>query len=205
MKSAPLRIGVAALFLALVFGGIGYVFWQQELKYQLPTPVPQDYTPPAMGSTVNLAGKLRVPTGKPVFIHFFNPDCPCSRFNMPQFKSLVRQYGRRMAFAVVLLAGDKEHDAATIAERYDLGALPISSDENIADACGVYSTPQAVLLDADHRLYYRGNYNKSRYCTDVQTAYARMAIDSFLAQQSRPAFSQFALTAYGCSLPNCSQ
>ena len=102
----------------------------------------------------------------------------------------------------MVITKDKTYTENYIREKYGL-TVPILSDTSLARACGVYSTPQAVLIDASHTLYYRGNYNRSRYCTDQKTNYAKMAIDSLLAQQQQPAFNQYALTAYGCSLPNC--
>ena len=77
-------------------------------------------------------------------------------------------------------------------------------DKSIAVLCGVYSTPQAVLLDTNHKLYYRGNYNKSRYCTDKNSDYARMAIDSLL-HHHEPVNNEYALKAYGCQLPGCTK
>ena len=38
-----MRMYVAALVLIVSFGGILYLFWSQELKYVLPTPVPANY------------------------------------------------------------------------------------------------------------------------------------------------------------------
>jgi hypothetical protein len=76
-------------------------------------------------------------------------------------------------------------------------------DTSLATKCGVYSTPQAVILDAQGLLYYRGNYNKTRYCTDPNTSYANIALDSLLNDHQYPHFNQFALKAYGCTLPEC--
>ena len=100
------------------------------------------------------------------------------------------------------MSGDKSYTAEDIQDKFGLN-IPILFDQSIAAACGVYSTPQAVLLDTDHKLYYRGNYNKSRYCTDKKSNYAQMAIDSLLMKQHNPIFSQTALKSYGCSLPIC--
>jgi hypothetical protein len=52
-------------------------------------------------------------------------------------------------------------------------------------------------------LYYRGNYNKSRYCTDKKTEYARMALDALLNNNANIGFDQLAIKAYGCQLPKC--
>lgn len=194
---------VAIVWLLVIFSGIFGIFWYTDWKYSLPTPIPEQYRAVASGTPVNLNGKLPLASNKPVFLHFFNPDCPCSRFNMPYFKSLVRKYGDRVSFGIVVL-NDKSHTAREIQNKFDLD-VPVSFDSSIAAACGVYSTPQAVLLDASHHLYYRGNYNKSRYCTDTKTNYAQMAIDSLFGNVSRPAFAAGALKAYGCQLPNCTQ
>ncbi len=60
---------------------------------------------------------------------------------------------------------------------------------------------QAALIDPDGRLYFRGNYNKSRYCTLKNSNFARMAIDSLLAGAPAPGLGELATKSYGCELP----
>jgi thiol-disulfide isomerase/thioredoxin len=191
------------LWLLIILGCIGGLFWYTDWKYSLPTPLPAQYHPVARGVPVALEGKLDVPHNKPVFLHFFNPDCPCSRFNIPSFKALEKKYGDQMTFAIVVLNNNK-YTARQIQNKFELD-IPVSFDSSVAAACGVYSTPQAVVLDVNRRLYYRGNYNKSRYCTDTKTNFAQMAIDSLFSHASQPVFSAYALKAYGCQLPACTQ
>ena len=71
--------------------------------------------------------------------------------------------------------------------------------------CGVYSTPQVVILNGGHTLYYSGNYNKNRYCTNKKLNYTHMAMDALLAKQKTLVFKPYALTADGWSLPNCTR
>jgi thiol-disulfide isomerase/thioredoxin len=192
-------------WLLIILSGIAGLFWHNEWKYTLPTPVPQHLHTVNAGEKVNISDKVRSENGKPLFIHFFNPDCPCSRFNIPHFNSLVKKYGNKISFMVVLInPNGKKYNAENIRDKYDL-TVPILSDQSIADSCGVYSTPQAVILDAGHKLYYRGNYNRSRYCTDTKSNYAQMAIDSLLNNDLNPTFNQYALKAYGCQLPYCTR
>jgi peroxiredoxin len=193
-------IAIAALLLS--FGCICALFWYSEWRYSLPTPIPAQYQAVNTKEHINISAAFNYPAGKPVFIHFFNPDCPCSRFNMPHFKSLAATYGDKINFAVVVMTTDNDYTEADIQKKYSI-TVPILFDTSLARTCGVYSTPQAVLLNTDQTLYYRGNYNKSRYCTDKKSNYAQKAIDSLLASKEEPAFNQFALTAYGCSLPTC--
>ena len=50
-------------------------------------------------------------------------------------------------------------------------------------------------------LYYRGNYNRAKYCTDPRTSYAQKALDSLLADAPPPMMGVIATQAYGCQLP----
>ena len=99
---------------------------------------------------------------------------------------------------------NKLYTAKEIQDKFDL-TVPVLFDASIATSCGVYSTPQAVLLDTGHKLYYRGNYNISRYCTDEKTSYAKIAIVGLLHDHKKIIFNQLALRAYGCRLPNCNK
>lgn len=198
MRSQALVI----LWLTALAAAIVALFWRNEFVYNLPTPVPANYTKVDTGRQIQFAA-LEIPSNnKPLFIHFFNPGCPCSRFNITHFKALVKEYHTQVNFAMVVLS-PQQFTATEIREKYDID-IPVYFDSTIAAACGVYSTPQAVILNAEQQLVYRGNYNKSRYCTDKKTAYARLALNGLL-QNKKYAFNQFALTAYGCQLPKCTK
>jgi len=192
-----------SLWFTLLIFLVGYLFWQNEFKYSLPTPVPQNYHAIAMGSKIEL-GPCCAFDNKPILIHFFNPDCPCSRFNVPHVSDLIKKYGDKINFKIVVLNKKRNFTIDEIQKKFD-AQIPVYFDEAIAENCGVFSTPQAVLLDPSHKLYYRGNYNKTRYCTDAKSNYAQMAIDSLLSKNHNPSFNAFALRAYGCSLPKCTK
>jgi hypothetical protein len=194
---------LVTVWLMLLLSAVGALFWYNEWRYHLPTPIPPNYKPVVNGKLINVSGSLAADHTKPLFLHFFNPDCPCSRFNISNFKLLVKQYGRQVNFVVVVMNNDR-YTAKEIQDKFGLD-IPVSFDASLAAACGVYSTPQAVLLDARRKLYYRGNYNRSRYCTDEKTSYAKMAITGLLNDRTRLTFDRLALRAYGCSLPNCSK
>lgn len=192
---------IAAIWLLFLMAIIFGFFWYNQLVYILPTPIPQGYTTVKNGKYIPLKNELNFRNRKPVFLHFFNPDCPCSRFNINHFKSLVKAYHSQVNFAIVLMT-DKPYTAAEIQKRFNVN-IPVISDSTLAIQSGVYSTPQAVILNADRKLYYRGNYNKTRYCTDEKSSYAKLALNGLLNHTSLIQFDQSALTAYGCTLPNC--
>lgn len=171
------------------------VFYVQDWQYQRPTPRPPQLVQSPLGAPLQLE-LLRAHAGRPVLLHFFNPDCPCSRFNQPHLRSLFETWKDRVDFVVVseraLEAGEDPLDGAT--------RVIIDADGSIAKQAGVYATPQAVLTDPVHALFFRGNYNSSRYCTDEKTQYARLALEA-LATQQPLARSADAERAWGCELP----
>src|SRR6266487_227940 len=101
------------IWLTILFIAIAALFWQNELVYSLPTPVPKNYSAVNPGEKINLAGKVEL-QNRPLFLHFFNPDCPCSRFNITYFKSLVKQYSGEVTFAIVVISSNKNYTSKTI-------------------------------------------------------------------------------------------
>jgi hypothetical protein len=198
-----MRKFVVVIWLLFIFSAIGTLFWYSDFVYHLPTPVPENYKPVYPGQAITLKGPLKNDNSKPLFLHFFNPDCPCSRFNIANFQSLVKQYSGQINFAIVIM-NNKKYTAKEIQDKFNLN-IPVLFDASIAASCGVYSTPQAVLIDTEHKLYFRGNYNSSRYCTNEKTSFAKIAIKGLLHDHARLVFNELALKAYGCSLPNCTR
>jgi hypothetical protein len=102
-------------------------------------------------------------------------------------------------FAIAVMSKD-EYTTEEIQDKFGL-SIPVLFDQSLPASCGVYSTPQAVILNKNHTLYFRGNYNKSRYCTDKKTNYAEIAMDALVHNGPEPTFDEAALKAYGCQLP----
>ncbi len=181
--------------------GIGLLFWYQDLQYARPTPRPAGLVQPPVGAQLVLGAQGAVPGGKPLLLHFFNPSCPCSRFNRRHLRDLYNQYGQAVDMVVVLQA----KDTLEAIQQYRDWELPLAYVTDplgeLAERCGVYATPQAVLLSPDARLYYRGNYNTGRYCVNRDTQFARRAVEALLAGRAAPLFPGVAGTAYGCLLP----
>jgi hypothetical protein len=192
-------VGLVFILLA-VFSAIVSIFWYQELQYLLPTPVPKDYRVIVPNEVIKFDDKtlLSQTYSKPKLLHFFSPECPCSRFNIKHFLSLNRKYNREIDFFVVVSNPDRVAPAKKLIEK-DITII-VDENEKLAKACGVYSTPQAALVQTDNKLYFRGNYNRSRYCTDKNSNFVQMAMDSLLAERNPPHFIELATQSYGCIL-----
>lgn len=197
------KLFIACWLLALTVT-VSWLFWQNEWMHHLPTPIPAGYKEVATGSVIDINANLPRVAGKPLFLHFFNPDCTCSRSNIAHFKVLAARYGSSLSFAVVVIDKCNRYTVKEVTDRFNL-TMPVVFDNSLATACGVYSTPQAVILDAGNKLYYRGNYNQNCYSIDDKTSYARMAIDSLLLNIAQPAFTMAATRSYGCLLPVCTK
>lgn len=197
MKSTVKYIGLS-LFLMLVFTFIGYLFWQQEVRYTLPTPVPDEYQIVYVNQSIHLNNYLKRTSQAPILYHFFSPECPCSRFNLKHFNSLKRKFGDRIEFVVVI----PEYGDLDLAKAYFEGEMKVirDTDRKFANELGVYSTPQAAIINKENKLYYRGNYNRSRYCTDPGSNFVQMALDSLFKGTPPPEFGLLSTVSYGCGL-----
>jgi peroxiredoxin len=197
-----LKKTILILSLSLISFLIGAIFWRQEVQYQLPTPVPANYSPVAIGDKVDLGLCFSSSENKPVLIHFFNPDCPCSKFNINHFNELLSKYKTKIDFYVVVKSDQENMDVNEIKEKFSHDVKVLNdSDNTIANTCGVYATPQAVVINKDKILFYRGNYNKSRYCTSKESNYVDISIDSLLNNKKYPVFDKLASIPYGCEIP----
>jgi len=197
-------VGVVLGLLTLV----GYTLWEQDWKWGLPTPRPAQLRQPPVGAPLDLPAQVTAQwttaTGRPLLLHFFNPDCPCSRFNQDHVRDLIRTHRGRLTIVAVIEpeGGPVQARAVANAER-ELGVpVLLDADGSLAKMVGVYSSPQAVVVTAAGALYYRGNYNLARYCTDTQTEFARLALEHVLAGAPKYDAPVQARIAYGCPLPS---
>jgi hypothetical protein len=194
------RVIALALTLGMFVSGIISIFWYQEMRYSLPTPVPVNYQSVAVGEKVNLPVSLQ--EGQSYFLHFYNPDCPCSRFNVRHLRTLIGRYHDRVSILVVV-DSEQSSDHA----RNEFGnqvEILVDAGSEIAKNCGVYSTPQAAIIHADGSLYYRGNYNSSRFCTSRATNFAELSLIALINNNPPPLFGILATQSYGCELENSS-
>jgi hypothetical protein len=134
-----------------------------------------------------------------LFLHFYNPYCPCSRFNLDHVRNLFDRHRGAATFVAVVQGSPSDAVLKKLTLR--LPGMDVATDRNfkVAQSFGVYATPQAVILDSNGVLRYRGNYNSSRYCNDERTEYARIALDALLTGRT-PQANESVEVSYGCPL-----
>lgn len=176
-KQSPIwkKITVTMSILVLL-GLVGFAFYYQDWKYSLPTPKPVSYHAVAVGTVVEHPKKLGLPT----LYHFSGADCPCSEFVIPHLRQLAKKHQGKVRF-VFVEEGFKEDVEGLPGSLEGLVDYRYDSTKALAKEMGVYGTPVAAILDSEGKLYFTGNYNRSRYCQDPSTEYVRIALDSLAA------------------------
>jgi hypothetical protein len=193
------RVIALTFTLGICASGIIAVFWYEDMRYSLPASIPVNYQPVAVGATVTLPASM--PVGKSYFLHFYNTDCPCSRFNARHIQTLIGQYSDSLSIIVVVDSKKSERNAK---KEFGNTTTIMIDDGTVAKNCGVYSTPQAVIVDKKGALYYRGNYNSSRFCTTRATNFAELSLIALINNQPPPLFGIDATQSYGCELEQSS-
>jgi peroxiredoxin len=135
---------------------------------------------------------------------FLNTDCPISRRFLPKLRELNAHYSARGIQFVGMCssAEDTILEMASFALENEL-RFPVVKDED-QEACaalGIDRVPQVALLDAGHRLVYRGRINDQYRVSGTQPSASRedlaTALDELLA--GKP-ISLTETTADGCKL-----
>jgi hypothetical protein len=193
------KIALIAILSGISFAIAG-IFWYQEMQYLMPTPVPTGYKTVKPEALIQYDSILLPQRhDKPKLLHFFSPDCPCSRFNLKHFHALNKNYSDKIDFYVVV-DGEEQVESAKELINSEV-TIVVDNGKKLAQACGVYSTPQAAIIQVSNQLYFRGNYNRSRYCTNKDSNFVQMALDSLVAKKGPPSFAELATNSYGCSIP----
>jgi hypothetical protein len=193
-------IAINTVLLAL----IGWAFWFADWQYSLPTPRPDGLVQSPLGSRPELPAALAVlrRDHRPLVVNFANAKCPCTEFNLDHLRKLQQAFGEKVDFITVLESSADAAGAQTEFQWMHLRTAMINDqDGEVSAALGVYGTPQAAILDGRGRLYFRGNYNKSRYCTDESSEYVRIALTALVEDRTLPTLPADAAIAYGCPLP----
>jgi uncharacterized protein DUF6436 len=197
------RFRIAALVGAelTLFSVVAAAFWFQDLRYSLPAPRPKNWKAPAMGASPRLPAQFSASTdGRPIAFNFYNSACPCSRFNLDHVRRLAALYGSRVRFVLVMEGGTQLEQEGAF-RSLNLEAEPCYDPTGkIALNLGVYATPQAVVVDSNRRLVYRGNYNLGRFCVDPRTEFVRAALENTTSGKPLPTIMAQPIPAYGCAI-----
>jgi len=140
------------------------------------------------------------PSGVTV-LHFWDPRCPCSRFNELHLNEIHARYGDKGIGWHVLTPPDAPPGAA--AERRfrrhfgDYGAVVRFSSAPARLWQAVPAVPAALVLGPAGASYL-GPYAVGGLCTSANGQFVETALDQLLAGTHEPVFN---LLAFGCFCP----
>jgi len=123
-------IGINASLLAV----IGSAFWWQDWQYSRPTPRPDRFFQPAVGSRPELPPDLAAlgRPGRPMLVHFASSQCPCTQFNLDHVRSLQQAFGEGADFVAVLDSPAAPEEAAREFESLHLRMPSAASRTNVS-------------------------------------------------------------------------
>jgi len=130
---------------------------------------------------------------------FLSAECPVSNEYVARLNTLARDYQGQVNFLGINSNWNESPDQIRKhASDYRL-AFPVYKDLNnaAADILGITLTPQAVVLDREQKLEYRGRIDDSQKIARVTRSDLRAAIDAVLAGRPAPAAET---KAFGCTL-----
>ncbi len=158
--------------MSLLLGTSVCLFWQEEYKFYSST---HKNSQKRAGSHVDLG--LQVLNHRPSFLHFYDNSCKFSRTNLAHLGLFIGSDTTLLDYYVVCKA---RTDTAMLRAKY---AVPrhmkflYDSTGQIARKCGVGSTPQAAIIDADQSLYFVGDYSlDNSLCGPANIQYSGPAI-----------------------------
>lgn len=170
----------------------------------LGTPAPDFSLPePATGKTVALQDFQ----DKPLLVAFICNHCPYVIHIRAAFAALVKEYQAKGVAVVAINANDvanypDDSPEKMIEEVKNAGyTFPYLYDESqqVAHAYQAACTPDFFLFDAQHKLYYRGQFDDARPRSEVPVTGKdmRAALDSLLAGLLAP---ENQLASLGCNI-----
>jgi len=98
---------------------------------------------------------------KAYVVMFTNTTCPLVKRYLPTIKRLDEKYGEDVQFVLMNVGpGDSIIDMSEFAVEHEISFPSVKDDDgSCVKKLGVTRTPEVVVLDADHRIRYRGRIN----------------------------------------------
>ena len=168
----------------------------------LGTPAPDFSLTDTTGSTVSKSDFA----GKPLLVIFMCNHCPFVKHLADELAKVTAGYMANGVAVVGIQSNDVQNypqDAPdrmaeeVAARRYKFPYLH-DADQSVALAYTAACTPDFFLFDADHKLYYRGQFDQTRPNKGTATgADLNAAVEAVLAGQAAPA-KQY--PAAGCNI-----
>lgn len=128
-----------------------------------------------------------------VLLHFWDPGCPCSRFNNDHVRQLLAAPGSADVQLMVLTSAGAA--AAQVQTVFGPTVVPVPPDQWQAIATAVPASPAAAVFDGSGRLAYLGPYSEGAACLAGNGDFVEQTLSRLRAGDTP---TQLNMTAFGC-------
>ncbi len=188
--------------IGLMLSAVGQIFWDEEFKHYKPRNAESSTLVP--GEFITLAPEFIKLKDKPAFIHFYDNDCLFAKTNIDHLGLFTEDRGGDVDYYLILVGASEGIDQLqkkfNVPDHFKVVSDP---DLKISTALGVNTTPQAVILDPDSRLYFKGNYtNQTGLCgpLNIGNSAPALALDAREKNLPAPLFPDYQTQEWGCDL-----
>jgi hypothetical protein len=180
---------LAWLLVATWLLGVVFAFWWFELRwYQQVTFEYHDavFDSRTMMPDATMGASIK-PDAVAKVIHYFDPECPCTRFNTEHVLELMERYqASGVKFEV------RVPNTAGLEKALKIFSAPVQIVEY---AAAPVASPAALVLDSAGLVHYIGPYSPGAVCSTRSGDFVSIVLDDLL--EGRPALQDVNL-ARGC-------
>ena len=136
-------------------------------------------------------------------VHFWNPDCPCNRFNEAHVKKIITDYADKNVEFTIVVSGDtaeirnQKKELARKIFNYDT-VKNIRSDWPMDQ--GPPSSPAVGIINSNGKLVYFGPYSLGARCAPDKGKFVERVLDRLNSKNSLQK-NQLNTLAVGCFCP----
>lgn len=141
---------------------------------------------------------------KPIsVVHFWNPDCPCNRFNEVHVKKIISDYADKNVQFTIVVSG-KNTKLRKLREERARKIFSHSAVKNIYSDWsmdkGPPSSPAVAVINSSGELVYFGPYSLGANCSADKGKFVEKVLDQLKDEKQRQK-KQLNTLAVGCFCP----
>ncbi len=180
---------VLATLLVMIWAcAMAAAFWWFQLRWYQPL---ESLTGDALFNAEQLDISRHEPDTPIEVIHFFDSNCPCTRFNTPHVQDLIEQYQKQSIRFRILVP-----DASQLTEARQL--FPQVRIDVAARQDRPPASPAALVLSSQHGAEYMGPWSPGAVCNSRSGDYVAQVLDQLVEGKRR---NQTFQLSSGCLCP----
>lgn len=137
-------------------------------------------------------------------VHFWNPDCPCNRFNEVHVKKIISDYAdKNVKFTIVVSGSTKEerNQRHALAQKIFKHSAVKEIRSDWPMQAGPPSSPAVGVINRQGELVYFGPYSLGAQCAPDKGKFVESVLDGLYASKKSTDKKQLNTLAVGCFCP----